>query len=193
MEPQHLAIMLLILGLALLVAEFFIPSGGMITVMAVVSLVGSVWFAWRAWGGSNSTAWWTFVGILVLLLPTTLGGTLYALQKTRLGSRILLDAPSLKEVTPYAHEQERLQRLVGTRGRTVTMLNPGGLVLVAGERLHSETPGMLLDPDTDVEVIAVRGTRIVVRPVTEQDDESRGPSDQRTAGRESLDFDLPPS
>ncbi|MCC7420506.1 MAG: hypothetical protein IT428_09505 [Planctomycetaceae bacterium] len=166
MDPSHLAILLLILGLALLVAEFFVPSGGMITVMAVVSIVSSVWFAWKAWGTTSPGLWWGFLTVLVISLPTTLGGMLFLLSNTRLGNRVLLKAPDLEEVTPYQREQQRLQQLIGKTGRTLTLLNPGGMVLVEGERIHSETPGLMLEADTAVEVIAVKGTRVVVRPAS---------------------------
>lgn len=181
MDPSHLAILLLILGLALLVAEFFVPSGGMITVMAVVSIVSSIWFAWKAWGTSSPGLWWGFLVVLVISLPTTLGGMLFLLSNTRLGNRVLLKAPDLEEVTPYQHEQQRLQQLIGKVGRTVTLLNPGGIVLVEGERIHSETPGLMLEADTPIEVIAVKGTRVVVRPASPRSQLAAPPSESETA------------
>lgn len=177
MDPSHIAVLLLILGLALLVAEFFVPSGGMITIMAVVSVVSSVWFAWSAWGTSSPGAWWTFIAVLVVSLPTTLGTMLFLLSNTRLGRGVMLDAPGLDEVTPHLREQQRLQQLVGKRGRTLTLLNPGGLVLVEGERFHSETPGLMLEADVAVEVIAVKGTRVVVRPASPQSESDPPPAD----------------
>lgn len=194
MDPSHLAVLLLILGLALLVAEFFVPSGGMITIMAIVSLVSSVWFAWQAWGASSPSWFYAFLVVLLVSLPSALGGTLYVISNTRLGSHVLLEAPRLEEVTPYQREQQRLQQLVGKRGRTLTLLNPGGLVLVDGERVHSETPGLMLDPNVDVEVIAVKGTRVVVAPassgaVAASDGDAGRPQDARIDS--PLDFDLP--
>ena len=44
-----LATMLLVLGLFLLGLEFFIPSFGMILVIAVLSLIVSFWSACKAW------------------------------------------------------------------------------------------------------------------------------------------------
>lgn len=181
MDPSHLAILLLILGLALLVAEFFVPSGGMITVMAVVSIVSSVWFAWKAWGTSSPGLWWGFLVVLVISLPTTLGGMLFLLSNTRLGNRVLLKAPDLEEVTPHQREQQRLQQLIGKTGRALTLLNPGGLVLVDGERIHSETPGMMLEADAPIEVIAVKGTRVVVRPASPRLSEPVPPTDTAAA------------
>lgn len=194
MDPSHLAVLLLILGLALLVAEFFIPSGGMITIMAIVSLVSSVWFAWQAWGTSSPSWFYAFMVVLLVSLPTALGGTLYIISNTRLGSHVLLEAPKLEEVTPYQREQQRLQELVGKRGRTLTLLNPGGIVLVEGERVHSETPGLMLDPDVDVEVIAVKGTRVVVAPASPRRmsaTETESHAALEPPGDSPLDFDLP--
>ena len=36
-------------ALALLVAEFFIPSGGMILIVALSATAASIWCAWNAW------------------------------------------------------------------------------------------------------------------------------------------------
>ena len=44
-----MAVLTLALGLALLVAEVFIPSGGVIMTAAGIVFVISVWSAWQAW------------------------------------------------------------------------------------------------------------------------------------------------
>ncbi|MBL8850205.1 MAG: NfeD family protein, partial [Planctomycetaceae bacterium] len=57
-----------------------------------------------------------------------------------------------------------LGQLIGQAGTAVTPLVPGGMVSVAGERLHAFTEGLLVEAGGDVEVVAVRGTRVLVRP-----------------------------
>ena len=37
------------------------------------------------------------------------------------------------------------------------------MVLVEGERMHSESEGMLIDPDQAVEIVGINGNRLVVR------------------------------
>ena len=49
-------------------------------------------------------------------------------------------------------------------GKTLTLMAPGGLVIVEGQRLHAETEGQMLDPQQPIKIIAVRGNRVVVRP-----------------------------
>jgi membrane-bound serine protease (ClpP class) len=189
---------LLILGLALIVAEICIPSGGLITIFSICCFLASGWFAWQAWWLASPGMWWTYVGGVVVLIPVTLGLAFYILPRTSIGKRILLEAPSLEEVTPYQREQQRLAQLVGKSGKTLTLLNPGGLVLVEGERMHAETRGLLLDPGEPVKVVAVKGNRIVVQPLPagprEEHAATEGERPVQTAAEEPpLDFDFPQS
>ena len=75
----------------------------------------------------------------------------------------------------------------------MTLLNPGGLVLVDGTRQHCESEGILLAAGSPVEIVAVKGNRVVVRPVDESSDETPGRPRERLRGETPLDFDLPQS
>jgi membrane-bound ClpP family serine protease len=191
---------LLILGLALIVAEICIPSGGLITIFSVCAFLGSGWFAWRAWWETSPGMWWSYVAGVVILVPITLSLALYILPRTAVGKRIFLEGPTLDEVTPYQREQQRLAELVGKSGKTLTLLNPGGLVLVDGERMHAETRGLLLDPGEPVKVVAVKSNRVVVQPIPagSASPETAAPSEserpvQAAADEPPLDFDFPRS
>lgn len=194
MEASQIAILLLVLGLALLAAEIFIPSGGMITIMAVLCLGGSMWYAWNAWWVSSRTIWWIYVVALIVLLPTTVGVAVNILPRTAIGRKFLLEPPTLEEVTPYAAEQKRLEAMLGHFGKTATLMNPGGIVLIDGERVHCETEGMLLERGETVQVVAVKGNRLVVRFASQEEllaDRERRSDD--TGEQPPLDFDLPQS
>lgn len=204
MDYSHFAILLLALGLALLVAEIFIPSGGMISVGSVLCFVIGTWCAWQAWGSSEQrTYFWIFIGAMVFLLPVVVSGTLYILPRTSMGKQILLEAPSPEELTPFAIEQQHLAQMVGRKGKTLTLLNPGGLVLVNGERLHCESQGIMVDPNVIVDVVAVRGNRLVVRLPQEESAHEESPEHEAAsdglpdeadlADTAQLDFDLPQS
>ena len=73
-----MAVLTLALGLALLVAEVFIPSGGIIMTAAGIVFVISVWSAWQAWGKTGElTLFLIYIAALVVLFgwvlnpPTT--------------------------------------------------------------------------------------------------------------------------
>jgi membrane-bound serine protease (ClpP class) len=194
MQDSHVAILLLVVSLVLLVAEVFIPSGGMILISALVCLVASVWFGWRAWS-DYPAAWWTYIASVIIVIPSVAGAVLYWFPKTSMGKRILLEAPTPEEVSSYDDEVARLRKLIGERGETLTLLNPGGLVLVAGERHHCESEGLMIEPREPVQVVRLSGNRLVVRPASKLDkppDAGRDvpPVEDPTDDR-SLDFEVP--
>jgi membrane-bound ClpP family serine protease len=194
MDPAYLAVVLLVLGLALIVCEVFIPSAGLIAAFATLCLAGSVAFAWQAWWYRSPAYFTIYVISLLILIPSALSGAFYVLPRTEFGRQVLLEAPDLQEVTPYQEEQRQLQRLVGQIGKTQTLLNPGGLVLVDGTRQHCESEGLLLEAGTPVEIVAVKGNRLVVRPVERRSDQDvSGPKLAQTDDQRPLDFELPQS
>jgi membrane-bound serine protease (ClpP class) len=200
MNYELLAILLLVVGCGLIVAEVFIPSGGMILVMCVLSFVASIWCAYQAWWGESQGYFWTYLGGLVVIIPSVVVGIFRLVSETRVGDRILLAAPDLAEVTPYQAEAARLSQLIGKRGVTQTPLNPGGMVRIDGERLHAFSEGLLVDAGRTVEIIEVRGTRVLVRPVSESSDPDAArevaaaePFDSSVSSSDAppLDFDVP--
>ena len=188
------AILLLILGLGLLVAEVFIPSGGAITIVSLAALGGSLVFAWQAWWETSRGYFWGYIASVITLIPFTFILAFSILPRTSFGRRFLLEAPDLSELTPYSRDEPHFTSLIGKYGRTLTLLNPGGLVLLEGQRVHAESEGMLIEPDTDIQAIARKGNRIVVRiarpPVEPEtnDQQELEPPAQRDA---ALDFDFP--
>lgn len=185
------AIVLLVAGLLILVCEVFIPSGGFLAVVTTVVLVLSAVCAFAAWFEEHPAVWWTYCALLVLLIPTTLGSTFYMLPKTSVGKRVLLEAPELSDVEPFVEESARLEKLVGRRGLAQTLLNPGGMVLIEGERLHAFTEGILVEPQTDVEVLEIRGTRLLVRPVEPSELTGDDVADGDPSAPRPIDFELP--
>ena len=158
-----IAMMTLALGLALLVAEVFIPSGGVIMTVAAVTFAVSVWAAWQAWVKTDQmTMFLTYILALLVLFPSVLGGAFHVFPRTAYGKR-LMSPPTREELEPYVAETERLTRLIGKIGTSLTRLAPGGMVLVDGDRLHAESEGMLIPSDAPVKVLALKGNRLLVR------------------------------
>ncbi|MFO1005361.1 MAG: NfeD family protein [Planctomycetaceae bacterium] len=203
MDSQFWAVALAMLGFALIVAEFFIPSGGVIALSCAGSFVGSVVCAHTAWYQSSPKLFWTFSLGLGVLIPSFLVFFLRTLERTSLGNNLLLPKINLKDVTPYQAEAEQLDRLIGRIGTTVTPMNLGGMVLVENERLHAISEGFMLAAGEPVEVIGVRGNHIVVKrasPRAPAPPASLAASENSTSAEsvdrtpdepERLDFDVP--
>ena len=64
-------------------------------------------------------------------------------------------------------QQSGVSELIGLRARAVSSLNPGGKVLVRGEYWDVESDEPVAD-GAWVEVVAVQGMRLRVRPVVEE-------------------------
>ncbi len=162
-----IAILAMALGLALLVAEVFIPSGGIIMAASALCFAASIWGAWQAWYKTGeSTTFIAYIASMLVLLPTVLSGAFYVFPRTEYGKR-LMSPPSREEMEPYVAETERLTKLIGKIGTTLTRLGPGGMIAVDGARLHAESEGMLIPTGTPVKVLAMRGNRLLVREVQE--------------------------
>lgn len=157
-----LAILLLLAGLVLLTVEVFIPSGGLLALCTAATLIGSLACAWLAWGKTHPPLFWLFFTALIILVPTTLVALFKILPHTAAGKRMLLEAPDAERVEPFAEETRRLQTLIGRAGEAATLLNPGGIVLVEGRRLHATAEGLLIEKGTPIQIIGVDGVHVIV-------------------------------
>ena len=203
MDTQFWALAFAILGFCLIVAEFFVPSGGMIALSCAGSFVASVACAYSAWYVSSPKLFWGFTLGLSVLIPSFLVFFLRTLERTSLGNNLLLPKTNSMDVTPYQQESALLDRLIGRLGTAVTPMNPGGMVRVENERLHAICEGILLNQGDQIEVTGVRGNRVLVKraapgPVS-RDETAIAPtnssrvshSHEITQDEERLDFDVP--
>jgi membrane-bound ClpP family serine protease len=159
------ATIMLLLGLFLLGLEFFIPSFGMILILSLISLAVSFWAACKAWYGVSPVFFWSYVFVAGVGVPGSLLGAVWLMQRTSLGSRIILQGPQLPQKV-----KNPLEDLVGLHGESQSMMAPGGIVLVDNQRYHAESIGMIIDPQTAIVVVDVKGNRLVVRPHTPSDE-----------------------
>jgi membrane-bound serine protease (ClpP class) len=162
MDPWFLAVLLLLLSMVLLFAEVLIPSGGLLFFGSMLALAGAVWSAYNAWWSANPLMFWLFVVGALILLPASVVAAIQVWPHTPMGKQ--LEPPTAEEVTPFVVEQQRLGRMVGQLGETVTPLNPAGMVLIAGERVHCFSEGLIVERGVRVRVLAVQGNRVLVRP-----------------------------
>jgi len=158
-----LATILLIVGLFLLALELMIPSFGIIGLLSALALLVSAWSAWQAWWGTSPGFFWTYAGFWVLGIPSVLGGVLFLLQNTKMGDYVVLRGPVKDEMVPLARERSRLETMVGKIGTASSLLTPGGMVTIDGDRFHAETPGMVIESGSMVQVIKVKANRLVVK------------------------------
>ena len=151
-------LLLLAFALILLVAEIFIPSGGMIGLLALSCLVLSLWQAFR----QSFELGLKFLLADFLLMPMAFALAVHLWPKTPLGKRVLLARPSPEEIE-VSHSSERLDHLIGQLGRALTPLRPSGLVDFDGRRFDGLSEEGLIPSGALVRAVRVRGGQLIVR------------------------------
>ncbi len=157
------ALLLMLLGLALVVLEVFVPSGGLIGCLSAISLMVSLVLAFYRGTGTGLTV----MGAIILGLPVCLAVALRYWPNTPMGRRILLTAPTSEEVLPDDPHRRRLKQLVGQIGRAKCPMLPSGAIEIAGQTVDAVSEGMAIEAQQMVRVVEVRGMHVVVRPAEE--------------------------
>jgi membrane-bound ClpP family serine protease len=155
------AILLFLLGLALLVLEFFVPSGGALAVMCALSFLAAII------AGFFAGPWTGAIVLLTvcLVVPTACGAAVRWWPDTAIGKMILVERPrSSDEVLPETVAYRGLRDLVGRRGRAKGLMLPSGLVMIDGKTYDAVSEGMPIEPGEQIIVVHISTQRLVVRP-----------------------------
>lgn len=168
MSPSiPMAALLFVIGALLLAAEVFIPSGGALTVLSIVSLVLSFWTAFKV----STVAGIIFVVVAILAIPLLLSKLLKIFPDTFIGKLLVLRGPKGHNEVATSSE-ESLKKFLGKHGITKSMLRPSGIAEIEGERIDVVTEGMMIEPNRPIEVIGTRGIALVVREIEEDKKET---------------------
>ena len=165
---QSWEIVLFGIGVLLLLAEIFvIPGFGVAGISGLVLVAGSLFAALIGNVGLSfppfaalAPAVGTMAATLVLLIVLMFSLGKYLPKSERFGQLVL--APELSSASGYV-SAESMEELVGRTGVSLTPLRPAGMADIGGERIDVVTRGEFVLPGTEVEIIRVRGSRVVVR------------------------------
>src|SRR5262245_53200129 len=130
MEPLTVAYLLIVLGLALLVAEVFVPSGGLLFVGSTLAIIAGVAMAFMY--GDTSTGMLTLLVVFVAG-PLLAAAALYYWPRTPMARRFILpDQDATLAQMPVNLELEQLR---GRFGRAISDLRPAGAAEFDGRRI----------------------------------------------------------
>ncbi len=163
-EPWLWSVFLMIFSLTLILLEVFVPSGGILGVMATLGVLASVAIAFNSYGAGTG---FVFVLLALIGVPAAIATAFRILPKTPMGRRLLLQNPSEDEVLPHSARSEQLRQLIGKQGRAKNVMLPSGAVVVDGQTVDAVSEGMPIEAGQTIEVVDFRGNRLVVRPTLE--------------------------
>src|SRR3954469_10428227 len=154
------AILLMVLGCALVILEVFIPSGGLISILSGVAFIASIVIAsWQ----SPTTGPFTglaFAAATVIAVPVLIATAFKYWPKTPMGKAFLGEPLTDSEVVI----EDPRRALLGRVGVARSKMLPSGAVEVDGQVIDAVTQGQAIEPGTYVVVAEVRANRVVVRP-----------------------------
>ncbi|NDL67525.1 NfeD family protein [Anaerotalea alkaliphila] len=155
-------LVLLVVGIGLIIAETFVP-GGILGGIGALAILGALFMAAEnvfAMGMSILIALVSTIAVAVVLYRRI------GLQKGFLRHIVLSDRE-----TPdrgYVSVQDR-RELVGLKGKTLTLLRPSGTGLFEGKRVDIVSEGSFIKSGQPVQIVEVRGARVVVRPIENEE------------------------
>jgi membrane-bound serine protease (ClpP class) len=155
-----LAIFLFLLCAALLVAEIFVPSFGLIGLCALASLIGGIAIFFKL----SPTAGWVGIIVAVVMIPAVLVFAYKIFPKTSFGKTVLLDGPKKKRGEGIP-DVEELEALLGQKAIVISPLRPVGMCNFSGSRLECVAESGYVEKGKTVEVIKVEGTQLTVREI----------------------------
>ncbi|HIJ52828.1 MAG TPA: hypothetical protein HPP66_06695 [Planctomycetes bacterium] len=145
---------------AMIIAEVFVPSGGIISIFALACVIGGAAIFFR----HSSTAGWIGVVIALIMIPSVLGFAYKIFPKTRFGKAVTL-TPPVRQQGDAIPDTEELKELLGAVGVVLTPLRPVGMCDFSGERVECVAEGGYVDKDKKVKVINVESTQLTVREI----------------------------
>lgn len=149
-----------LVGVLCLVIEMLSPTVGLLAGLGVAAMLYSVVLAL---GGDINA-------LYALLASIVLAAVIFALivrrlPSSRLWHKLVLRDASTEErgyVSAVAHEE-----LVGRLGTAVTDLRPAGLASFGNGAVDVVSEGGYIDRGSSVVVVAVQGSRVIVRPAAD--------------------------
>ncbi len=152
------AIILLIMGIILIILEFFV-AGGILGLLGVGAIIGALFLAGYDIGHMSLSISIAFiVAIIAFVILFKWVGTERGIFK-----KIILRDRTTSDLG-YVSIAERPE-LVGKEGLTATPLRPAGTAVFNEERIDVVSEGGFVEKDKHVMIVQVEGMRVVVREI----------------------------
>jgi membrane-bound ClpP family serine protease len=146
---------LILFGILLIVLEVLIVPGMVVGFLGLVFILLGIGGAWNEYGALG--------GILTAIISLALGAfAVWSALRTGFWKHFSLR----NRLEGRANEIETGTVHAGDRGYAMSSLRPMGTVKVNGHRFEARVESGLVPPNYPVEVLAVEGSRLLVRPVS---------------------------
>lgn len=152
------AVLLFFASAALVLAEVFVPSGGIISLFSLISLVGGIVIFFK----HSTLAGVMGVIIALIMIPSVLIIAYRIFPKTKFGKMVTL-SPPLRQQGDAIPDTEQLKSLISKVGVVLSPLRPVGMCDFSGLRVECVAETGYIEKGKEIKVIRVQGTQLTVR------------------------------
>jgi membrane-bound ClpP family serine protease len=162
MDASYLAVGLALIGagFVLMVAELFLPHGGILAIVSIGCILVGIAFTFLY---DSLAGLLSLLGVFVTI-PLAVGVLSRYWPSTPYGRQLLLPGTAPEDTVAAATHLHDLENLKGRFGRTLSALRPSGVVDFDGRRVDCITEGMMVEAGQWVRCVDVRAGRVLVRP-----------------------------
>lgn len=147
-------VVLQLIGVLVIIAEVILPSGGLLSLVAIGIFGYSLYSAHMEAG---RTAALVLAGLDLVLLPILIVTAFKMLARSPLTLRT-----QLQRAGGVSSQSADLEKYMGREGKTHTPLRPAGTAILDGRRVDVVSQGEFIEKDVDIVVRAVTGNQVIV-------------------------------
>ncbi len=160
MDPSWLAILLFFTAIVLVVVDLFVPSGGVLVMLAGISAIACVLFGFR----SSPAMGKTMLTLVLIAIPVLILSAIKIWPMTPIGKRVILRRPTPAAGAGQGSDSADLESLVGRIVKADFPLMPSGEVRIDGRRYPATAEAGMIEAGQNIEVAAVQHRVLIVRP-----------------------------
>ena len=184
MDPYFISIILFMTSILLAGVDIFVPSGGLLLILAVAAAVGAILFGFR----SSTTLGMTMLTLVAAAVPIGAFLAIKIWPHTPIGRLVILRPPE-QQVPVATNDPAGLEVWLGKVLKADADLMPAGQLKIGYRRMNAVAESGFVEAGQAVKVVAIRERSLVVRvtsePLTPLVPESR-PGAQAPQGAEQL-------
>ena len=162
MDPFYFALLLYVAAVVLAMVDLFVPSGGMLLILAIAAAIASILFGFR----SGGTMGMIMLTLVIASIPTFAALAIKIWPKTPIGRRIILGLPN-RSGKHSKSVSSPLEEFVGLVLVADSPLMPSGHVKIGHRRMNAIAESGLIEVGQRVKVIGVRERNLLVRATEE--------------------------
>ena len=149
-----LPIILQLVGVVVIIAEIILPSGGILSIVALAVFGYSLFIVFSE---ISMTVGFAFVAADLILIPVLVIVGLKLLARSPVTLR-----KTLSREEGVSSQSPELGSYIDMQGTAVTDLRPAGTAVIDGKRVDVVTRGDYIEKDSAIIVTAVTGNQIIV-------------------------------